>query len=155
MKASKRSEIKNYIKISPTLISGGQPNENHIRELCRNGIKTVINLGLTGADYSVKAEKNICLDSNVTYIHIPVDFMNPEKEQLLLFFEHMKRHSSDVIFVHCAANKRACCFLALWGELYLGWSRQQADEHIKKIWGINDVWSAFMKQMRSDLEFSS
>ncbi|VAX06733.1 hypothetical protein MNBD_GAMMA26-482 [hydrothermal vent metagenome] len=124
-------------------------------ELCRNGVKAVINLGLSDADYTVKEEERIFLDNDVAYIHIPVDFMNPEKKQLKLFFEYMKKHSHETTFVHCAANKRASCFLALWGEFYLGWSRGQAEEYVKEIWAINSAWSKFVKQMRSEFVISS
>ena len=55
------------------------------------------------------------------------------------------------VFVHCAMNHRVSCFVALYGEAKLGWTREQADGLVAKLWHPNDVWRAFMERVRERL----
>jgi hypothetical protein len=56
--------------------------------------------------------------------------------------------------VHCAMNFRVSCFVALLGESELGWTREQADAHVRRLWKPDEVWSAFLKDMRRQLELA-
>ena len=52
------------------------------------------------------------------------------------------------VFVHCAANFRVSAFMAIYGELRLGWSAQ-ADEHARSQWQPNRVWQRFIADCRA------
>lgn len=141
------NEIKKYIEISPTLSSGGQPSKEQLVVLCEEGVKLVINLGLEDADYAVEKEAEILAKYGVEYINIPVDFTSPTKKKLFQFFSAMQLLKNNKIFVHCAANKRASCFVGLWGKFFLGWSKNEVDEYISNVWEPDQVWSSFMDKM--------
>ena len=53
--------------------------------------------------------------------------------------------------VHCAANYRASAFVALYGELRLGWSRARADEQVRKLWAPNETWLGFIDRCRREV----
>jgi len=52
------------------------------------------------------------------------------------------------VFVHCAANYRVSSFVALYGESRLGWTREDADAHIRKVWEPNGTWARFLDEVR-------
>ncbi len=150
-KAMHMSKINHYLEFSPLIFSGGQPNEEQLSLLSHEQFKAVINLGLSDAEYSVTCEEHILVNSGIAYTHIPVEFTAPTKAKLLLFFENMQLNKEKKLLVHCAANKRAACFLGLWGEFHLDWSKTKADEYIKRVWEPDGTWSDFMGTMRQDI----
>ena len=60
----------------------------------------------------------------------------------------MQQERGRRMFVHCAANLRVSCFVALFGETDLGWSREQADTHVTRLWKPNEVWAGFLTRSR-------
>jgi hypothetical protein len=53
------------------------------------------------------------------------------------------------VFVHCAANFRVSSFMAVYGEMRLGWSRDQADRHARAFWEPSRVWQRFVADARA------
>src|SRR5262249_17880929 len=80
------------------------------------------------------------------YRHIPVRFDAPKLEDFRAFVETMDGLANGRVFVHCAANYRVSVFVALWGELRLGWTRAFADRHIDRLWRPSQVWAEFIER---------
>ena len=59
---------------------------------------------------------------------------------VLAFRAAMNAHSESPVWVHCAANKRVSVFVALYGQLELGWSTDQAKNLIEEVWEPTDPW---------------
>jgi dienelactone hydrolase len=55
------------------------------------------------------------------------------------------------VLVHCAANYRVTSFLAVYGEMKLGWTREKADAHARILWPLNETWTAFLQRCRDEL----
>jgi hypothetical protein len=53
------------------------------------------------------------------------------------------------VFVHCAANFRASAFMAVYGELRLGWDRARADRHARTFWEPNPTWQRLIDDCRA------
>ena len=53
------------------------------------------------------------------------------------------------IFIHSALNWRVSAFVALYGELRLGWPRPRAESHMRIFWEPNDVWTTFARDCRA------
>ena len=85
------------------------------------------------------------------YVHIPVVFTDPRLEQLDEFVATMDRLAESRVFVHCAANWRVSSFVALFGELRLGWTRERADAHAREFWDPNELWTDFLRDGRARL----
>jgi protein tyrosine/serine phosphatase len=47
-------------------------------------------------------------------------------------------------FVHCAANKRASVFVALYRTLALGWPEPRALADLAQSWDPDECWSRFI-----------
>lgn len=144
--------VKNAIaSIDGAPATAGQPTEEQVRALARSGIRLLVNLGLADADYSLPDEAALAESLGMTYHHLPVAFDSPSLEDLAGFFALLDGRACDAILVHCAANYRATCFVALYAEQCLGWSRAQADAYIALVWTPDPVWEAFLFAARQEM----
>ena len=139
--------------IAPTLgapATSGQPSVADLQELARAGVETIINLGLLDPRYCLEDEAGEVRRLGLRYVHIPVDFEAPLRSDFLRFTDALSGLEGRSVLVHCAANYRATCFVALYSEKRLGWSREQSDAYISRVWAPNSIWSAFLREMRSE-----
>lgn len=141
--------IKSFVVVSERLATGGQPTEAELGDIAASGFEDVINLGLLDPRYCLPDEAAAVASLGLRYLHIPVDFKAPSYDAFLRFEQAMKDASERRVFVHCAANMRVSCFVALFGERVLGWTREQADAHVSRVWQPNPTWAAFMADARS------
>jgi len=140
-------EIYNYLRLSDSLATSGQPNEGQIAEIARDGFQMVINLGLTGTDYALKDEAAIVRSLGMDYLHIPVLWQQPTKADLEAFFAAMDANLGKKLYVHCAANMRVSTFIALYRILRLGWTAEKAFEDVHRIWVPDEQWQDFIEEM--------
>ena len=143
--------IKNFVSLSEHLVTAGQPSEQQVEDLARAGFEVVVNLGLLDPRYCLADEAGLAHSLGMTYHHIPVDFNAPRFEDLNQFFDVMDGSRGKKVFVHCAANYRVSSFVALYGQARLGWSVDQANSHIKRVWEPNDTWREFVEASRQKL----
>jgi protein tyrosine phosphatase (PTP) superfamily phosphohydrolase (DUF442 family) len=145
-------DIRNFVALSDTLATAGQPSEAQLKALADTGFEVVINLGLLDPRYCLPDEAGLVESLGMTYHHIPVDFTGPRFESFERFVEVMNASRDKRVFVHCAANYRVSAFVALYGESKLGWSADEAEAHIKRLWEPNDTWASFIDESRRKLQ---
>jgi len=141
-------DIRNFVLVSDDLATAGQPSEAQMKDVARAGFEIVVNLGLLDPRYCLADEAGLAESLGMTYRHVPVDFAAPRLEDLDQFFDVMQLSRGKKVFVHCAANYRVSSFVALYGEARLGWSTEEADAHIRRVWTPNDTWSNFIDAAR-------
>ncbi|MGE0549156.1 MAG: protein tyrosine phosphatase family protein [Kofleriaceae bacterium] len=146
--------IKNFIVVADRIGTAGQPTEQQLREIADDGYRMVINLGLLDKDYSLPDEAGVVAALGLGYRHIPVAFDNPTFDELAAFLDAMDAATTDRVFVHCALNYRVSSFIALYGELRLGWTREQADAHARRFWSLNPTWLNFLTMSRAQLRLA-
>lgn len=142
--------IANFLPIDGRIGSAGQPSENELREVADAGFQMVINLGLLDPRYCLADEAGLVSSLGLEYVHIPVRFDDPTVEDFRAFLEAMDRCRGRRVLVHCAANYRVSSFLAVYGEMRLGWTREQADAHARTLWPLNDTWAGFLEACRRE-----
>ena len=140
--------IRNFVAIEPRIATAGQPTEEQLALLTAHGFAVVVNLGLPDPRYCLPDEASSVASLGMVYHHIPVNFQQPLVSNFQSFQCVMLESRRSKVFVHCAANYRVSCFMALFGEAHLGWSREHADAHVRKLWEPNEVWSEFLNQVR-------
>jgi protein tyrosine phosphatase (PTP) superfamily phosphohydrolase (DUF442 family) len=140
-------DIYNYIPLSDTLLTSGQPTEAQFQSASRAGVQTVINLALATSDNALPAEASLVRQLGMEHIHIPVQWEHPSLADLDSFFNAMEAHKGEKILVHCAANMRVSAFVALYRIMRLGWDQQAALKDTNRIWDPfqNPVWAAFLQ----------
>ena len=139
-------EIYNYLSLTESIATAGQPTEGQIAATAENGYEVVINLGLADAEYALKDEGAMVRALGMQYIHLPVIWERPTKLDLERFFKVIKANQDNKVFIHCAANMRVSVFMALYRILRLGWSSEKAFEEVKRIWTPNDIWQMFIDE---------
>jgi protein tyrosine phosphatase (PTP) superfamily phosphohydrolase (DUF442 family) len=141
-------EIKNFVVVSDRLGTAGQPSEAQLRDVAGAGFDVVVNLGLLDPRYCLADEAGTVASLGLAYHHIPVDFNAPQADDLRRFLDVMDASASQKVFVHCAANYRVSSFVALYGQARLGWSADQGDAHIRRVWEPNETWVRFIADAR-------
>jgi protein tyrosine phosphatase (PTP) superfamily phosphohydrolase (DUF442 family) len=142
-------EIRNFVALSPDLATAGQPSERQVEELARAGFQVIVNLAAIDPRCRFSDEAGFVRSLGLTYHHIPVDFKAPQLADLDRFFTVMDASRGKKLFVHCAANYRVSTFVALYGQARMGWTLDQADAHIRRLWAPTEVWQAFIASARA------
>ena len=140
-------DIPAYLKLTDQIATSGQPGEAHLAEIAGAGYQVVINLALTGKEYSLPDEAGLVRSLGMEYIHIPVVWTEPTRQNLEEFFAAMRANTDKKIFIHCAANMRASAFMALYRIKCLGWQADDAFQYMLKIWRPEGVWETFIQDM--------
>jgi protein tyrosine phosphatase (PTP) superfamily phosphohydrolase (DUF442 family) len=144
-------DIYNYIKVNDQLISGGQPTEEQLRVAVEEGFEAVINLATLDRQYSLEDEAGWVVSLGMDYIHIPVDWENPQESDFEAFDQSMKQLMDRKTLLHCAANYRATAFYSLYAQKNLGWSEEQAEAFRAQIWKGSHypVWEELIGRIRA------
>jgi len=147
--------IRGYVRVSETLSTGGQPTVEELCALAAQGCQAVVNLGRLDPAYCLDDEAGVVASLGMEYHPIPVVFENPQVEELRALAAVLDRLAGRKTFVHCAANKRVSCFVALYKESRDGWSSERGDAFIRQVWEPDAVWSAFITRARRDSSLGS
>jgi protein tyrosine phosphatase (PTP) superfamily phosphohydrolase (DUF442 family) len=141
-------QIYNFIQISEALATSGQPTEAQMGEIAAAGYKIIVNLALPTSDNALKDEAATVRALGMDYHNIPVVWEAPKLSDFDQFVPLMDSLSGQKVFLHCAANYRVSMFTALYAEKRWGWTRAQADAHIRRIWEPDEVWAKFIESVR-------
>ncbi len=137
--------IFNFLPLSETLITAGQPTEQQLVTVKAGGYKTVVNLALGSAHNALADERSTVESLGMRYVHIPVEFDRPTAEDFDIFCNLMRENGDQPVLVHCAANFRVSAFIYLYRRIYLGWGSDDAITDLHGIWTPNAVWQKFIE----------
>ena len=146
------SKIYNFKAVNERILTGGQPSEMQLEAAA--GVQTVINLATMNPRYSLEDEAKSVQDLGMTYVHIPVEWESPQKEDFTAFEAAMQAAEGKKVLVHCAANYRVTAFVSLYGMKHWGWSPAEADALLAHVWkaGQFPVWDALVVELRKEIE---
>lgn len=138
--------IYHFYKVSDQLSCAGQPTGEQLRQLAAENYEVIVNLGLLNTKYALPDEAGLAGELGLSYYHIPVNFENPQLDDLANFIGYMKRCAGKKTMVHCAANYRASVFTGLYllaiGEI----DKQEMEDFIDDVWQPNTVWQQFLEK---------
>ena len=141
------SKVYNYHDIENLFTTSGQPNAYQLKLIAENGYDAVINLAPNSVlEGSVISEAEILTANNVKYIHIPVNFNMPKKEDFLEFVKSLKENKDKKIWIHCAANMRVSAFVYKYRRDILELKDDEVIKDMKLIWSPNHTWSSFLNK---------
>lgn len=142
----KIEEIYNFLKVSDSVATSGQPTESQFAAIKASGYQVVVNLALTSSPNALPNESEIVESLGMEYVHIPVVWENPTLDNVARFFNIVEANAGQPIFVHCAANMRVSAFVYLYRLLREQISNEQATQDLHKIWIPNENWQTFIQQ---------
>ena len=142
----KIDEIDNFWELTTKLAISGQPTMSELELLADAGYQTIVNLGLSDADYSLADEESWVKQLGMAYIAIPIDFKKPQSREFLRFLNSMNLHQEKKILVHCENNQRASVFSVLY--LIMSGQVSQIDgwNMIHEFWEPDLVWESYFYQ---------
>jgi protein tyrosine phosphatase (PTP) superfamily phosphohydrolase (DUF442 family) len=136
--------ILNFLEISDTLGTAGQPAAGQFAAIREAGYEVVINLAMPASSNAVADEAERVRALGMEYVPIPVVWESPQPEDLDAFFKAMDRHAGQRVFVHCAMNMRVSAFVLLYRVIRQGVPLEVAREAMRKIWEPNETWARFI-----------
>lgn len=140
-------EIYNYLKLSDSVVTAGQPTEAQFPAIKESGYQVIVNLALPESTNAIPHEQEIVESLGMQYVHIPVVWENPTLEDVARFFSVLEANTDIPVFVHCAANMRVSAFMYLYRIICDRMNDEQAKQDLHQIWTPNDTWQAFIEQV--------
>jgi uncharacterized protein (TIGR01244 family) len=148
--------IFNFIQVSDRIGTGGQPTREQLEAARDEGYQAVINLAPSDAEnFALADEERVVTDLGLNYHHIPVAWTDPRPEQFAAFCAAMQQVGDRKVLIHCAANYRVTAFFSSYAIRHLGWTTEQADALVSRIWNSNpryamdDIWRRYIAAIRT------
>jgi protein tyrosine phosphatase (PTP) superfamily phosphohydrolase (DUF442 family) len=139
--------IHNFLRLSDSVGTAGQPNESQFTAIKDAGYQIVINLALPDSTQALANERDLVAAQGLEYVHIPVLWDDPQVDDAIRFFATMQANTDKKVFVHCAANMRVSAFMYLYRILYQGMSEEEASQDLHRLWIPNDTWQQFIQDV--------
>ncbi|HVY27553.1 MAG TPA: GNAT family N-acetyltransferase [Polyangiaceae bacterium] len=130
--------------MSPRLATSGQPAGGDLAVIAQAGFEHLINLALPTSPGALPDEAAAAAACGLRYLHLPIDFEQPELERALQLFRALDERRDAHVFVHCAANKRVSALLSVYRTLRGDVSFRQARDDLKAIWEPNHTWRRYL-----------
>jgi uncharacterized protein (TIGR01244 family) len=143
----KIDQIYNFLKLSDSVATSGQPTEAQFAAIKASGYQVVVNLALTSSSNALPNEKEIVESLGMEYVHIPVVWENPTLDDVARFFNIVEANADKPVFVHCAANMRVSAFMYLYRRIHETMSEEQTKRDLHQIWIPNENWQNFIQQV--------
>ena len=139
-------EILNYIKVSDTISTSGQPRKEQFKAIAKEGFDAVINLATHRASRgALKEEDKIVSKCGMMYYHIPISWEEPQIERLKLFLSTLKmlQDEKKKVFIHCIKNYRVSVFIYKYKKHIL--KQKNAKLIAPKGYEPNEVWQKLLE----------
>jgi protein tyrosine phosphatase (PTP) superfamily phosphohydrolase (DUF442 family) len=140
-------QICEFYQIGDDIYTAGQPRVDQFKILAANKFEVVINLATVHSPDAIPNEQKIVMEHGMAYVHIPVEWEHPTREDLSKFFIFYQPHDLFKKFVHCAKNMRVSSFIFLYRVLICQSDPEKCLVDLLTIWEPNDVWRRFMDNM--------
>lgn len=144
MEPAKLDTILNFVPISETIATSGQPAAEQFAAIAAAGFEVVVNLALSTSPHALPNEAELVAAQGMEYLHLPVLWESPTLENLEQFFRIMDRCADRRVFVHCAMNMRVSVFIMLYRVIRLGVPMEPARQLMGRIWEPDKTWQAFL-----------
>jgi protein tyrosine phosphatase (PTP) superfamily phosphohydrolase (DUF442 family) len=139
-------EICNYLSVSDTIGTAGQPTPQQFSAIKKAGYEVVINLAMPDSTNALPNERQLVTEQDMDYIHIPVVWEDPKLADLEQFFAAVNQHHNRKTFVHCALNWRVSSFILLYRVIHQNVALEVAQEMQSQIWEPDAVWQSFIER---------
>jgi protein tyrosine phosphatase (PTP) superfamily phosphohydrolase (DUF442 family) len=138
--------IYNWRRLDDRITTSGQPTETQLAAIRDLGVRHVVNLALHTHEKALPDEAGSVSGLGMSYIHIPVDFLNPTERDFEQFCSVMEQLSDLPVHVHCIANYRVSAFFYRYRRDVLGWDDAKARTEMDAIWHPEGVWADFISR---------
>lgn len=124
--------LPNYVEISSLIGTGGQPDQNGIKQLAEKGYKTIINIRTSGEEFDLAGEEKQVLQLGLRYYMVPFGGQEPQEEQALAFNTLLSALKEEKVFIHCGSGNRVGSLMMIYFALEAGMPMDKAEQEAKK-----------------------
>ena len=136
--------ISNFDIVSAGLWRGAAPSNLGMKKLAESGVKTIVDLRLTGQ--GAAEEASTAKKLGIKYIHLPLGFMGPSLFKVAQFLNIVNEPNNQPVFVHCRYGAdRTGALVAIFRVIHDHWSFNQAYSEMRK--HHFKPWLASLKRM--------
>lgn len=139
-------DATNTHQVFDWLWTSGQLSADDIGRLPELGIDIVINLATPASSNALPGEAEMVAREGISYFQIPVEWENPQLDQLEQFFRLMNAFEGKNMWVHCALNMRVSAFVYLYRRMVRDENESAASWPMREVWEPNDIWRTFINQ---------
>lgn len=126
------STIRNYLRVSTDVCTGGQPRPEHFAALKADGVKAVLNLRTPG-EHRADEEAAAVEAAGMTYFSVPVVYTAPTFESVDAFLRITDNPANRPVFIHCTAAIRVGAYWMIRRIVRDGWAWDAALAEARKI----------------------
>ena len=154
---SKLAHITNFVQLTATVGTAGQPKADEFANVAAAGYDVVINLAMVDSEHALSNEGTLVTSLGMTYINLPVNFKTPRPADVARFIRLMRgledQTSVSNIFVHCVVNFRVSAFMYHYLKLEKGYSDAAARSPMFEKWApyMDEVWANLLSWTREDI----
>jgi len=141
------TDIYNFLQLSDSVATAGQPTETQFYDIKNAGYQVVVNLALPTSTNALPNEQELVEAQEMQYVHIPVIWEKPTLEDIERFFNVMQANADKNVFVHCAMNMRVSAFMYLYRLIQEHKNAAEAKQDLAKIWVPNETWQQFINRV--------
>lgn len=145
---SKKMSLPNFHKVHENFYRGGQPTEDGIEELAKQGIKTIINFRDT--DAKVLREQKIAEANGMKFYNPHLsNWFKAKDSEIEKILEIVQNPENQPVFIHCKRGAdRTGTVVAVYRMKYENWTAEQANKEAKE-YGLG-WWQVWMKDYIND-----
>lgn len=132
VKTVENIDIPNFSKLDDNFYRSGQPEGEDYKKLSELGIKTIINLRLSGFN-QVRKERKMVESNGMQFVNIPLNpFLHPNRRQIKTYYKIIDNPNNLPVLVHCKYGQdRTGIMTALYRVKVYNWDYNKAyDEMI-------------------------
>ncbi|MEM0977620.1 MAG: protein tyrosine phosphatase family protein [Pseudomonadota bacterium] len=142
---SQDTDILNFRRLDDRITLSGQPTEDQLAALAKDGVTHVINLGPHHNKGALDDEPGTVVSLGMDYIYIPVEFESPTDEDFTQFCSALEDLPTQRIHVHCIYNARVTAFFYRYAKSGRGrLDPSGAFEMMDGIWRPGNDWADFI-----------
>lgn len=140
------SLIRNFLRVSTDVCTGGQPRPGHYAALKADGVRAVLNLRTPG-EHRADEEEAAVKAAGMAYFNVPVVYTAPTFESVDAFLRVTDDPKNRPIFIHCTAAIRVGAYWMIRRVLRDRWTWDAALSEARKI-GLTEAphLEAFAKE---------
>lgn len=133
----------NFLRIGPSLATGGHFADNGVAAISQQGVSLVIDL----RDKPPEGQEERLAAAGIRWINVPVAWQAPRREDFEAFSRFMSENQAENILVQCQANYRASAFTYMYRVIELGVPESEARKDLTAVWAPEGTWLEYMDQI--------
>ena len=133
-------DAPNFVPITSSLATSGQPSRAALADLKRIGVEAVISLGPPAGPDLVPEEPAIVRAQGIDFISLPFPPDGPSEAQYLAVAVALGRAQGRRTLVHCQANWQASTFVFLHRVIVGREDPEVAYASVARVWSPSGPW---------------